>query len=309
MHKDNEIFLNLFGENSLINGSVEFPAPDGVDGNKSKVWYFQDREGQKWVVKQYPEWVHATDITWIHSYMNKLSQKGFPLAKHVGKAVEYNKQFYAIYSFAEGTRFDPLNKSHFVDMALKLGQLHILSQDIIVYGNRNWPVVAGFEYRGNHESLVYAWNIASKLLQGTDEGIVMPIHGDYRKDNVRFNQNGVSSVFDFGNARNDYPEVDLAIALKDITGKAESPDLLEKQREFLQVYKDSNMELPRISPNLICASGIILGIQEISYLHSEVSTNNDQGINNLLTRESRHLESLLTNLDGHLSLYREIFTK
>lgn len=301
-----EIFSDLLTKAHTISGWVEFPSPESIEGNKSRIWYFADKDGQKCVIKQYPEWVNEKDILWIHSYMSKLFQKGFPLAESLAEPLQFDKHFYAVYSFADGTKYDPLNKFHFVDMALKLGQLHSLSQNIKIGGNRNWPVVAGYNYQDGNEFLTYAWKVASGLLQNSN-GSIMPIHGDFRKDNIRFNQNGISKIFDFGNARNDYPEVDLATTLRDVAGELDLSNWLKSQSEFLQIYKNSNAREVKILPDLICASNLILAIQENSYLIHEYSENKGEGIKNALEKESVYLSFLLKNLDTQLSLYKGVF--
>lgn len=276
------------------------------EGNSPHVWIATDKEGQKIVIKQYPEWVREKDILFIHNYMGELSQSGFPLVEIIGKPLQFDKHFYAVYSFADGAKYDPLNHSHLVDMARKLRMLNDLSQNIRIDGQRNWPVVSGFNYTGGDAFLTDAWKVASELLQNS-KGVIMPIHGDFRKDNIRFNGNGITKILDFGNARNDYPEVDLAISLRDVGGEPSSPDLFKIQEEFLQIYRNSNTVRPQIIPNLICASSIILTIQENSYLLRKYSRGQEDGIKNLLHRETDYLKFLLRNKDRQLLLYRSIF--
>jgi len=305
-----EIFSGLLAKSGLKHSEDKLPSLNSNidDGNKSRVWYFSDESGQRWVIKQYPEWVAETDISWIHNYMFKLAQKGFPLAEAKGEPLSLNKNFYAVYSFADGTQYDPLNKSHFVDMAEKLGLLHNLSHNMKIDGCRNWPVVAGFTYRGDNRFLTDAWNISSKLLQNYN-GVIMPIHGDFRKDNIRFSQSGISKVFDFGNARNDYPEVDLAISLRDVSSGLVTSDWVNTQSEFLKIYKNFVNGTPRILPDSICGSGLVLAVQENSYLLHELSAGRgDERVKNALADESNYLEFLLANLSTQLLLYRSIFT-
>ncbi len=304
-----EMFLNLVIQNDIncSKDNVAFVDSDGMTGNKSKIWYFKDNNDNNWIIKQYPEWVKETDIKWIHKYMKELSLKGFPLVSTVNRHQQFENHIYSIYSQADGIQYDPENRSHLASMASELSHLHSLSQDIKIVGNRNWPTVAGFAYEGDNKLLSQSWDIASKLLK-LDDNIVMPIHGDFRKDNIRFNGNGVSKVFDFGNARNDYPEVDLAITLRDITSDVSEPsDYLQTQRKFLLIYRDSNKELPKISPQMICASAIILSIQENSYLLKESLGNDDQALKLAVEKETNHLNFLLDNLVTHLSLYQDIF--
>ncbi len=284
-----------------------FTDPNSHVGNKSKIWYFNDDSENKWVIKKYPEWVKEADIVWIHKYMRELSQKGFPLVEIKDKYLSFDNHIYSIYSFAGEMHYDFKNKSHLTNMASELSHLHRLSQDIKVEGSRNWPTVAGYIYQGKSEALNQSWNIASKLLKQSTS-IIMPIHGDYRKDNIRFNANGVMKVFDFGNARSDYPEVDLAITLRDVIGDiSKSQDYLEIQKGFLLEYRNSNRNLPKISPQMICASAIILAIQESSYLIKESLKSESYELKFTIKKETMHLDFLLDNLDTHLTLYQDIF--
>jgi hypothetical protein len=301
-----ELFGLLSASGSLDSKFQDVNLTATSGGNSSHVWIAADKEGQKHVIKQYPEWVHEKDILIIHQYMNELFQRGFPLAEPIGKHLQFNNHFYAVYSFADGTGYDSSNPSHLADMALKFRMLHDLSQNIKIDGQRNWPVVTGFAYTGNNEFLMDAWKVASELLQ-KGKGFVMPIHGDFRSDNMRFNGNGITKVFDFGNARNDYPEVDLAITLRGIGGESDSPKLFKLQENFLQIYRDSGTEMPKITPNLICASSIILAIQENSYLLRKYSRSQEGEIKNSLQRETDYLDFLLRNRGKLLLLYRSIF--
>ena len=304
-----EMFLNLVIQNDIncSKDNVAFVDSDDITGNKSKIWHFKDNNDNNWVIKQYPEWVKETDIKWIHKYMKELSKKGFPLINITNRHLSFENHIYSIYSHADGTHYDPKNKAHLISMASELSHLHSLSRDIKIEGDRNWPTVTGFVYEGDNKLLSQSWDIASKLLK-LDDNIVMPIHGDFRQDNIRFNGNGVSKVFDFGNARNDYPEVDLAITLRGIASDVSEPsDYLQTQRKFLLIYRDLNKELPKISPQMICASAIILSIQENSYLLKESLGNDDQTLKLAVEKETSRLNFLLDNLVTHLSFYQDIF--
>jgi len=295
-----EIFLDLLAKYTHSDGWVDCSPLRDIKGNGSKIWYFANKENQKAVIKQYPEWVNEMDVSWIHSYMKELTQKGFPLTEHIGEAIQFNQCFYAIYSFAEGTKYDSSNNLHFVDMARKLRDMHDLSLNIKIDGPRNWPIVSGFKYRGDNNFLMEAWEKASKLFQSSNS-IVGPIHGDFRKENIRFNQTGITKIFDFGNARNDYLEADLATTLRNIGD-------LEEQRKFLLIYRDSSNSKIKIQPTVICASAITLAIQENAYLLKESLKGNNKNLNKILEKESSYLKFLLNSVNLQLSIYKNIFT-
>ena len=304
-----EIFSDLLAKSSIKNIGGDLPSsnPDSADGNKSMVWYFNDKVGQKWVIKQYPEWINEADISWIHNYMGELTQRQFPIAGFEGIPLQFDRRFYAIYSYAHGHRYNSENQAHLIDMSLKLGELHSLSKNIKINGSRNWPVVANFKYQGNNKFLTHVWQVAAGLLEN-NTNTLMPIHGDFRKDNIRFNDNGISKIFDFGNARNDYPEVDLAITLRDISQGLQLSDLLNIQSEFLQIYSNLGTRLPRIYPNLIFASAVILGIQESTYLLGDYSKNKNKKTKTSIDNEIKNLNFLLQNFTEYTSLYKSIFS-
>ena len=304
----NKEVLNLLSGKGGIDTKFQVINPAAtIDGNASHIWTVDDQDGQRRVIKQYPDWVHENDIEMIHQYMGQLLQNGFPLAELVGKPVWFDGNFYAVYAYADGMGYDPLNPAHLADMAQKLRMLHDLSQSIKIDGQRNWPTVSGFVYAGSVELLSNAWNVASELMINTNRHTV-PIHGDFRKINIRFNENGINRVFDFGNARNDYPEVDLAITLRDIGEGSVEPDSFALQGRFLRIFKDSGIEAPKILPDYIYASSIVITIQESSYLFQRYSRNHENVTKLLLQRETEYLTFLLETKDRLLSLYGGIFT-
>lgn len=303
-----EIFSEILLNAGINLGIYEIPHSniDKSEGNKSRIWYFGNEREPKWVIKQYPQWIQHSDLAWIHNYMTKLSQNKFPVVEVVGEPVQYDDNLYAIYSYAGGKRYDFSNRLNFIDMASKLGELHFLGQNLIIDGYRNWPVVAGFKYEGDNEFLSKTWNLASELLEETN-GDIIPIHGDFRRENIRFDSRGVSKVFDFGNARNDYPEADLAVALKDIGKDKRLGNYINTWNDFLRIYRESNNGITRINPNLLSASTIVLSIQEYSYLLSESHKGNIGNIEEMLTAEFRQINFLIDNLSIHQKLYKEVF--
>ena len=114
-------------------------------GNGSNIWYFKDLGGSEMVIKEYPHWVGKDDILWIHEYMRRLSQKGFPLAKAVVEPVQKEDHYFGIYEFANGSLFDKKNVLHIISMAATLRKLHDFSRDIKIQGTRNWPTVYGYQ--------------------------------------------------------------------------------------------------------------------------------------------------------------------
>lgn len=288
------------------------PSQEGfTPGNGSNIWYLEDLSGTRLVIKEYPTWVGNNDISWIHEYMRQLAQKGFPLAKAIGGPTQKNGHYYGIYEYTFGS-FNRENKTHALSMAQTLRKLYDSSKDIKIPGCRNWPTVCGYQpnpdrlasFDSDHGVglLGNAWKIASTLLQGRYAS-AMPIHGDFRRDNIAFGQSGVTKVFDFGNSRNDYAEVDLAIALRDI---ADDPDI--GMDNFLKIYRDSSVSKVRIIPEVISASSLILPIQECLYLWKESSQSPSGELKNALSREMKNLEYQLAVLSQRLSLYREIFS-
>ncbi|HKC04439.1 MAG TPA: aminoglycoside phosphotransferase family protein [Patescibacteria group bacterium] len=285
---------------------------DFTPGNRSNVWYFKDYLGLEMVLKEYPTWVDSGDVSWIHKYMIQLSQVGFPLTRVIGEAVQKDNHYYGIYEFAHGSFFDKENQSHSTSLARTLRRLHDLSQNIKISGSRNWPTI--YKYEPNQQKLVLfdiyndgkllepAWRTAKSLLQNKTVSVI-PIHGDFRRDNIRFDQSGVTRVFDFGNSRNDYAEVDLAITLRDVAGNTKVT-----QRELLKTYRDSGTSKVDIVPEAICASSLILSIQECLYLWKENSQNPSMELRTGLAREIQHLESQITVIPQNLSLYKEVFS-
>lgn len=280
-------------------------------GNGSNIWYFEDLSGTKLVIKEYPTWVGNNDISWIHGYMRQLAQKGFPLAKAISEPTQKNGHYYGVYEYASGSSFNRENKIHTSSIAQTLRKLYDSSRDIKIPGCRNWPTVCGyqpspdrltsFDSAHGEELLGKAWKIASTLLQGRDVS-AMPIHGDFRRENIRFDQSGITKVFDFGNSRNDYAEVDLAITLRDVDDMAIDP------KDFLKTYRDSGVSKVNIVPETIYASGLVLSIQECLYLWKESSQNPSTELKNALSRETEYLKSQLAVLPQRLSLYKEIFS-
>ena len=283
-----------------------------IPGNRSNIWYFKDCLGSELVVKEYPTWIDGGDISWIHKYMYQLSQVGFPLTKVIGDAVQKDGRYYGIYEFAHGSFFDKENQMHPTSLAQTLRSLHDLGNNIKIPGSRNWPTI--YRYEPNRETITSfasdnrskllepAWKLANSLLENKVVPVI-PIHGDFRRDNIRFNQSGVASVFDFGNSRNDYTEVDLAITLRDLTNNAGI-----NPKEFLKIYRDSGVGKVKIVPEAICASSLILPIQECLYLWKENSQNPSIELDKALTKEINHLESQLSSISQNLQTYREIFS-
>jgi Ser/Thr protein kinase RdoA (MazF antagonist) len=243
--------------------------------------------------------------------MRQLAQKGFPLAKVIGEPAQKDGHYYAVYEYAVGLRFNSESNLHVISMAQNLRRLHDSSRGIKIPGFRNWPTVYGYQpdidrlalFDSDHgeEFLKPTWKIASALLQNRDVSVI-PIHGDFRRDNIRFDQSGVTRVFDFGNSRNDYGEVDLAVTLRDIDDVAIDP------KDFLKTYRDSGVGKASIVPEAICASSLVLSIQECLYLWRVGSQNPSTELKNALLRETKHLESQLAVLPQRLSLYGEIFS-
>lgn len=281
-------------------------------GNGSTVWYIKEHSGTELVIKEYPAWVGNNDISWIHEYMRQLAQKGFPLAKAIGEPAQKDGHYYAVYEYAAGLRFNSEGNSHVISIAQNLRRLHDLSRDIKIPGFRNWPTVSGYQPTQNKlvsfdsnnggKLLESSWKMASNLLQ--DKNIpIMPIHGDFRRVNIRFDQSGVAKVFDFGNSRNDYLEADLAITLRDVAGNSRI-----SIGDFLKIYRDFGVGKPEVTPEAICASSLILPIQECLYLWKECLQNSSLELENALSKETKHLESQLSALPKTISLYKEIFT-
>lgn len=307
-----ETISNILKVSGIEAEAMIYPVLDQEEfilGNGSRVWYFKDISGREMVTKEYPSWVKSEDISWIHEYMNILAQNGFPLAKAIGSPILNAKQYYGIYEYAKGELFDRSNEQHIRSMASKLRQLHDLSVDIKIQGTRNWPAVFGykadinllrdFDSENNTALLVPAWSWSNLLMQDK-KPVVMPIHGDFRGSNMRFNQDGVSKVFDFGNSRNDFPEVDLAIALRDI-----SDGLGINQAVFLEIYKNSGNGKVLVNPEIICASNLVLSIQECLYLQKELKKNPREKLRHALTVEVEYLGTVLTNIPQQVSILQE----
>lgn len=308
-----ETLAEVLNRTGIQTGEIDVStlSPDGfIPGNRSNVWYFKHL-GSEVVVKEYPDWVNSEDITWIHGYMRELDQKGFPLTKVIGSAVQKDDHYYGVYEYTSGSSFNKDNINHTSSLAKTLRKLYDLSRDIKIPGCRNWPTVYGYQpnvdrlasfdsYYGK-ELLEPTWKIAGSLLQDRTVS-VMPIHGDFRRDNIRFDQSGITKVFDFGNSRNDYAEVDLAITLRDVDNLAIDP------KDFLKTYRDSGAGKANIVPEAICASGLVLSIQECLYLWKESLQNPSTELKNALSRETEHLKFQFAVLPQKLSLYKEIFS-
>lgn len=308
-----EILIEVLNESGVRieeTAGLTFSHEGLASGNGSNVWYFKDHSGSGMIIKEYPLWVDNGDISWIHEYMKQLAQKEFPLAKAIGKPVLKDGHYYALYEYADGLQFDRENDLHSISVAQTLRKLHDISRNIKIFGSRNWPHIHGYrptqdlltgfdlENRGTHLKVV--WDKADNLLRGKSV-FVMPIHGDFRRDNMRFDQTGVTKVFDFGNSRNDYAEVDLAITLRDISNPNANCGA------FLRAYRDSGVGSSTIIPEAICASSLILSIQECLYLWREIGKNQSVDLEKALARESEYLESQLGDLPQQLSNFREIF--
>jgi len=309
-----EIMTEILDRTGIQTGKIDVSTlnpENSIPGNRSNVWYFKDYSGSVMVIKEYPGWVSGEDITWIHEYMRQLDQKGFPLTKVVGNAVQKDNHYYGVYEYASGSFFNKDNTTHTPSLAQTLRKLYDSSRDIKISGRRNWPTVYGYRPKPDRmasfdsdygkELLEPTWKIVSALLKGWDIS-VMPIHGDFRRDNLRFDQSGVTKVFDFGNSRNDYAEVDLAITLRDVD------DAAIDQKDFLKTYRDIGTGKANIVPEAVCASGLVLSIQECLYLWKENLQIPSTELKISLLKETEHLKSQLAVLPQRLSLYKEIFS-
>lgn len=308
--------LNLSGIGSVITESPNLNLENASEGNRSEIWPFVDASGTKWIVKRHPFWMDKGDIYWIHSYMSMLEKGGYPVIRNAGD-LEHDGQVYSIYEYAQGALFDANNPSHYMDMARKLAKLHQMSSHYGINGKRHWPTVVG--YTANFETIdkkslgtkfqdVYslvktAWEQVS--IFNDLEGDIFPIHGDFRSENMRFDQNGITKVFDFGNARNDYPEVDVAITIRDLAGLLGSESVDKTQISFLREYQENRDKQRVLRPELILKSELVLGIQECTYLLKECLQTKTENLMGDLQEEFEHLNFLVSHLTDRQEMFRE----
>lgn len=255
-----------------------------VLGNESNVWYFKDASGAEKVIKKYPSWVKVEDITWIHNYMDYLARQNYPLVNSFGESVTDGSNYFAVYEYAKGSRFDRQNIVHASDMAVKLRLLHDLGRQTSIPGRRNWPTVFGYradtevleqiDFEQDDNLLKTSWTTSQALL-GAHELKVIPIHGDFRGDNMRFGPKGILKVFDFGNSRNDYAETDVAIALRDLSKDVNNSEVLGFQERFVEKYNSSGLGMIKFSAEGFCHAELILSIQECIYLWLQAKKTND----------------------------------
>lgn len=295
-------------------------------GNTSKVWSFEDQQDNKWIIKKYPKWSQKEDVFWIHKYMNLLHEKGYPLSMHRGQPVEIDGHMFAVYEYVKGIQFDLNNTKHLKEMAIGLKDLHDFSDDLVIEGMRNWPVVAYFKpdicFLGTLDTSILANEVEIKEIKTLiiqayktitsifklSQKKTTPIHGDYRTKNIKFNSMGISKVFDFGNARNDYLEADITLILSDLHSVYLNGDWKEKQKEFLSIYNEHG-HTSKVIPEFIYGSGLALLTQECTYLIKEyIHTSRRELLTNLEGVISE-LEFQLINLHFQMNMFQEVFGK
>lgn len=294
-------------------------------GNKSKLWHLKNKDGKEWVIKKYPPWIMKRDLAWIHEYIKLLYKKMFPLCINKGESIQVDGHCWAIYEFAIGNEFEIHNTRHFEDMAIKLRRLHDISSSLNMRTRYSWSSVANFNPNYALVEKIYkkmpqqispeyiktlinkACRIYESFVGATNSGNTFPIHGDFITKNMKFTTAGISKVFDFGNARSDYFEADIALTLSNLCEEFKSDNWKDIEHQFLIIYKSSHFENLYLSPKLICISGLVFLIRECIYLCKEYLLHPEDKLINDLEEKTRALELFIERLPIQTELVGKFF--